>query len=256
LKYFLVLTWLVFTFHFTGSGQGNPDPDSTFKYKNNLKFNVSTLILYDNVYFFSYERTINRHQTLSISGGPMNFPKFSSLDIKNAQFEKESKRSGYTIGAEYRFYLAKENRYAPPHGLYIGPYINYYRFNGARNITFTDSSGNQSNAKFSSTIDIFNVGVQIGYQFVLWKRLSIDLILFAPSISKYGASFSYEGNINQDHQGQVSQEVVDAIKNRFPLLDKLITNGNLNVSGTAHNDFKVWAPGIKYAVFLGYRFGP
>ncbi|MFI5152589.1 MAG: DUF3575 domain-containing protein, partial [Chitinophagales bacterium] len=224
--------------------------------KNNIKFNVSTLIIYDNVYFFSYERTINRHQTLSISGGPMEFPKFSTLDVGNVKFERESKRSGYTIGAEYRFYLAKENKYAPPHGLYLGPYINYYRFNSQRNITFTDSSANQSTANFASTIDIFNLGVQIGYQFVLWKRLSIDLILFAPSLSKYGASFTYDGNINLDHQGQISQEVVDALKSRFPLLDKLISNGNVSASGTLHHDFKVWAPGLRYAVFLGYRFGP
>jgi hypothetical protein len=256
LPYLFVIAFSLIGPHFSALGQNDPDPDSTYRYKNNIKFNVSTLILYDNVYFFSYERTINRHQTLSISGGPMEFPKFSSLNLGNTKFEKESKRSGYTIGAEYRFYLAKENKYAPPHGLYIGPYINYYWFNGQRNITFTDTSGNQSNANFSSTIDIFNLGVQIGYQFVLWKRLSIDMILFAPSLSKYGASFTYDGNINTNHQGQISKEVVDTLKARFPLLDKLITNGNLSVSGTAHNEFKVWAPGLRYAVFLGYRFGP
>ena len=256
MNYFVAIALMVLVYPLTGSGQMNLDPDSTFRYKNNIKFNVSTLIIYDNVYFFSYERTINRHQTVSISGGPMQFPKFRTLDLGNAHFENESKRSGYTIGAEYRFYLAKENKYAPPHGLYIGPYLNYYRFNGQRNVTFTDSGGNQSNAKFTSTIDVFNIGVQIGYQFVLWKRLSIDLILFAPSVSKYGASFSYEGNINTDHEGQISQEVVDALKKKFPLVDNLITNGNVHVSGSANNDFKVWAPGLRYAVFLGYRFGP
>jgi hypothetical protein len=33
---------------------------------------------------------------------------------------------------------------------------------------------------------IFNIGVELGYQFVFWKRLTLDFVLIGPAISYYG----------------------------------------------------------------------
>ena len=229
--------------------------DSTYIHKNNIKFNVTAWALYNNAFVFSYERSVTKHQTFAITGGLIEFPSFGLLDLSNTKFDKTSNKSGYTIGGEYRFFLAKENKYAAPHGLYIGPYTNYYHFTGSRGVSFTDSSGNVSSADMGSKITVFNLGLQVGYQFVLWDRMTIDLVLFAPSISRYSADFTFEGNLNEDHKIQISQEVIEALKNHFPLLNKLITEGSLHVSGDVHNKASVWAPGLRYTLFVGYRFG-
>jgi hypothetical protein len=42
-------------------------------YKNVVKFNVSSQILYDNTFLVGYERVIKQHQTLNISGGYLEF---------------------------------------------------------------------------------------------------------------------------------------------------------------------------------------
>jgi Protein of unknown function (DUF3575) len=228
--------------------------DSTYLHKNNVKVNLSAWVLYDNVTLFSYERSISRHQTISLTGGSMLFPSFSVLNISNVQFQKSLKRNGFTIGAEYRFYLAGENKFAAPHGLYVGPYLNYYHFDNERSLTFTDSSGEQSTGNLSSKISVVNLGIQIGYQFVLWKRFTVDLVLFAPSISRYSADFNLDGNLTPDHQIELNTDIVNALKNRFPLLSKLISEKSLNVSGDTHNHINVIAPGIRYSVFVGYRF--
>lgn len=229
--------------------------DSTFHHRNNIKLNITAWALYENPFVLSYERSVTKHQTFAITGGLIQFPSFGLLNLSNTKFESTSNKSGYTIGGEYRFYLARENKYAAPHGLYIGPYINYYHFNNSRGISFTDSSGNVSSADMGSKISVFNLGLQVGYQFVLWDRMTIDLVLFAPSISRYSADFTYAGTLNESDAGQISQEVIDALKNHFPLLNKLISEGSLNVNGNVNNKVSVWAPGLRYTLFIGYRFG-
>jgi hypothetical protein len=229
--------------------------DSTYRHRNNIKLNLSSWTLYNNVFVVSYERSVTKHQTFAVTGGVLEFPSFSLLDLSNINFKSSASRSGFTIGGEYRFYLAKENKYAAPHGLYVGPYMNYFHFNTTRNLDFTDSNGNVSSASLGSKISIFNLGVQVGYQFVLWDRMTIDLILLAPSISSYSADFTFDGNINTDHQIQISQELVDALKNHFPLLNKLISDRSVHVSGNVHNNVSSWAPGLRFTIFLGYRFG-
>jgi len=229
--------------------------DSTYRHKNNIKLNLTSWALYNSVFVLSYERSVTKHQTFAITGGMMQFPSFGLLDLSNVKFQNASSKSGFTIGGEYRFYLAKENKYAAPHGLYIGPYLNYYHFNSSRNISFTDSSGNVSTADLGSKISVFNIGLQVGYQFVLWDRFTIDMILFAPSLSRYSADFTFDGNLNPNHEIQVNQELVNALKNHFPLLNKLISDGSLHVDGQTHNNASAWAPGLRFTFFVGYRFG-
>jgi len=228
--------------------------DSSYLHRNNIKINLSAWVLYDDVFILSYERSINKHQTLAITGGLLQFPSFGSLSLNNMHFEQTLKRNGFTIGSEYRFYLAKENKFAAPHGLYLGPYFNYYHFTNERSLIFTDSSGNQSSGTLNSKINVVNLGIQIGYQFVLWKRFTVDLILFAPSISSYSADLNIVGNIDPDHQIEINTEIVEALKNHFPLLNKLISDRSVSVSGNFHNKSAVLAPGLRYSVFIGYRF--
>jgi hypothetical protein len=100
-----------------------------------------------------------------------------------------------------------------------------------------------------------NVGIELGYQFVVWDRLTIDFTIIAPSLTSYVVYLNLDGNIDTEHKGQINQDILQALINRFPMLNKLISDKSITYSGTSHTRSAVWAPGLKFSFFLGYRFG-
>ena len=231
--------------------------DSTYHHKNTIKINLSPYLLYESPFVLSYERALNKYRTFSITGGTLKFPSLGLLDLSNLGFRDEKNASGYTLGGDYRFYLQKENKYLAPHGIYLGPYLNYFNFSNGRNAIFTDSSGAQSNITLSTDLSLVNIGVELGYQFVLWDRFTLDFTIIAPSITSYVAYLNLGGNIDEAHKGLINQEILQALINHFPMLNKLISDKSITISGsgTANSRNAVWAPGLKFSLFLGYRFG-
>jgi hypothetical protein len=245
------LTPFVFLFLMTvnsASAQKN-NKDSTY-YKNSIKFNITNWILYDNCFMLSYERVVSKHQSFSITGGYVEMPWFQPTH-SNVSYTNSLSKSGFTIGGDYRFYLKMENKYPAPHGLYVGPYTSYYNFKSDRKMQYTDSTGGVSHVTLNSKTNVFNLGVQLGYQFVLSKRLVIDLTLFAPSISLYGVHLQSTGGLSDAAKEELYNEVTQAMLDRFPALNKLITDKQVDASGT-HN---VLGAGLKYCVYIGYSFG-
>ena len=119
----------------------------TKELKNTFKINLTAGILYKNVLQFGYERVIGKNQSLNIVGGYNEFPSDISLDLSNTQLSGTHKKSGYMFGADYRFYLSKENKYSAPHGVYLAPFVTFYQFSSDRQLTYTDSMGVDYNAK-------------------------------------------------------------------------------------------------------------
>jgi hypothetical protein len=229
--------------------------DSSYMHKNNIKINISAWMLYNDVFMASYERTVSKSQSFSVGGGILKFPSFGIFDISNIQFKQNRKSEGYVLNGDYRFYLAKENKFAAPHGIYLSPYLSFYHFDNERTAVFTDSLGVQSNTAINSRIQVFNLGLQLGYQFVIAKRFTIDLVLLAPSITRYAADITLDANIDPSHAEQINTEVLDALRNHFPLLNKLIGDKEVHVTSNYHSYNGVWAPGFKYSMSVGYRFG-
>jgi hypothetical protein len=218
---------------------------------NNVKLNISSWLLYNNTLVPAFERRINKHQTFSIYGGYMELPSLLKVNLNRVEVKDNLEKSGYMIGGDYRFYLARENEYAPPHGLYIGPYISYYHFHNKRDIKVTDSAGNPGNLLLTSTFTNFNIGFQLGYQFVFAHHITLDLILIGPAVSNYSAKLNLDGNVNPQDAQFYNQEIVDALINRYPMLNKLLENKTVSASGNGD----AWAPGFRYCIFIGYCFG-
>jgi hypothetical protein len=78
-----------------------------------------------------------------------------------------------------------------PRGVYIGPYFTNHSFKNERFLEI-DNNGTSEEAILNSKLSIFNVGFQLGYQFVLNNRWTIDLVFVGPSISHY----RYKLNLN------------------------------------------------------------
>jgi hypothetical protein len=221
-------------------------------YPNVVKLSLSSWLLYPNSFHMGYERVLNQNHSIYIFGGYNQFPIKLDLGLQSTSFTDARDKTGYSIGAEYRFYLPKENKYSAPHGIYIAPYISYYNFGSNNTLTHTDTAGNKSSANLAMNIDLFNVGFELGYQFVIAKRFVVDAEMFGPSFTYYSFRANIDGELSGLDQNETLQAVLEALKKKFPLLEDLTSSKSVYKNGSATQKFP--AVGFRYAVSIGYSF--
>jgi hypothetical protein len=219
-------------------------------FKNSVKFNVSNTLLYDNSYQFSYERIIKENQSLNLFVGYQEFP-LITIDLDGVNFDKKSDRKGFSVGADYRFYLGSINKYSAPRGVYLAPFASFFQFSTDRNIIYTNpDTGVVSNANISSKLNLSNFGGELGYQFVLWDRLVIDCVLFGPSLTRYKFNAKLDQNISGLDENEVYQKIIEAMRNKFPEIGNLTGDEGIEKKGVQ----SVTAIGFRYNISIGYRF--
>ena len=221
--------------------------DSTLR-KNTVKLDITSYWLYRNAVVFSYERVLKPYQTLGVTLGYQEFPAITSIGSYIATTNEEARR-GFKYGAEYRFYLQKDNKFKAPRGVYLGPYLSRLNFKNTRTIEVT-VDGTVESAIVNSRVDIVNIGVQLGYQFLINNRWAIDLVFIGPSFSNYRAKFKLDGDFTFDPD-DVTSDIIDALIERFPGFSDLITDREFTDSGKISS----WGYGYRYQFQVGYHFG-
>ncbi len=216
------------------------------QFKNVIKLNITSWILYSNGVQINYERLLSNHSSITIFGGPIEFPMPTVIANSPLQFDKNKSKSGFVIGSEYRFYLSAENKDAAPHGVYLAPFISYYHFNNQR---YGHDTTTQDNLTLNTSMDFLNIGGELGYQFVIKKRFVIDCVMFGPAITSYYFGVKLTGNSSGDYSERV-QEILEAIKQKYPLLKDLSNGQTVSSSGVSN----FWSIGFRYAIHIGYRF--
>lgn len=220
-------------------------------HKNVIKFNPTPMILWSwkNV-TFSYERILNPRQSISFELGYLVFPKLIADTVIDLVNVTSSEKWGLNATVEYRFYLTKLNSRPVPAGLYIGPYLTYYRYqfkNGLDIFPATVDTTGMIKGDFWA----FNLGVELGYQFVFWKRWTLDLVLVGPSISYYGGKTEITGNLDGSQVQQVNEALYDKLLERFPGITAFSTTGK-TFQQTGKLD--VFRMGFRYLVQIGFHF--
>jgi hypothetical protein len=94
------------------------------------------------------------------------------------------------------------------------------------------------------------VGFQLGYQFVIKNRVTVDMVLVGPSISNYSAKIKLNGSFNFD-KNEVENEILLKLLDRFPMLDELLTDIEVSSNGR----FDAWSLGWRYQLLIGFQFG-
>ena len=178
--------------------QDSTTKKSDKKYKNVIRYNLTGGLLFgiNRYVVFGYERVVGQHQSFSVNFGPAGLPKFVSINLDSLSITKDLKNNGYNFSFDYRFYLAKENRYAPPHGLYIGPFASYNHFKRENNWELQKSGSQQELISTNTTFNITTIGGELGYQFVIWKRLAIDMVLIGPGFSYYDLTATIQSGLS------------------------------------------------------------
>jgi hypothetical protein len=212
--------------------------------KSTIKINLTSWVLYSG-FQLNYERQLSPNRSITFFGGPIEFPMPDIISNSPLVFNGDKTKSGYVFGSEYRFYLSSENKYAAPHGVYLAPFVSFYHFHNTRSGRDTL---NKTDAYLGTTMNFFNVGGEIGYQFVIKKRFVIDCVLFGPAISSYYFNIKLEGDPR--YHDEQTQAILDAMKEKFPVLKDLSSSEGISTSGVSN----FWSLGFRYAIHIGYRF--
>lgn len=217
--------------------------------KNTIKLDLTSHWLYRQAWVVSYERVINNKRSWQVTVGYQQFPPVNRFGAI-AAVTRNVNAQGLKLAGEYRFYLAKENKFAAPHGLYLGPYFSLNNFSNKRDIQVNTSSGLES-ASLDTRFDIINLGIQLGYQFVFNDRWTVDLSFMGPSISNYRAQMDLSGGPFSFNPDDVTNEIIKDLIGRFPGLSDFLSGGTVVKNGKVDT----WAYGYRYQIQVGYRFG-
>ena len=221
------------------------------EYKNTIKYNITNpLIFGSRSYIFGFERVINKHQTISINIGHAAFPSLGIASSDSLSVTKNTGDKGFHISAEYRFYLQKENKYSAPRGVYIAPYYsyNYFERSNTWNVNKANFKGNIST---DLSLKAQTIGVELGYQFIFWKRIALDLILAGPGIASYNLKASTHSDVEYTGENQdIYQHINDALANKIPGYSLVLKDTDFEKKGTT----SLTSFNFRYLVQLGFRF--
>ncbi|MFI5218227.1 MAG: hypothetical protein ACHQNT_01975 [Bacteroidia bacterium] len=221
-------------------------------FKNTIRFNITNpLIFGGKALIFGYERTLGKHQSFSVNLGQTSLPKLfnpGSLNDSLAAIAGISDK-GLNASIDYRFYLKKENKYDAPRGVYIGPYYSYNFFE-RKNNWHLDNSTYVGDVTTTIQITMNTVGAELGYQFILWKRMTIDLILIGPGMAGYKIEASLNTTLNPEDEAELFQKINDALADKIPGYSLVINEGEFKTNGIS-NSTNI---GFRYMVHVGFRF--
>jgi hypothetical protein len=225
-------------------------PVLTPYHRNVIKFNPTPMLLFEVANLtLSYERLINKTQSVAIQAGYLVFPRLFDDTIASLITLTGRSKQGINLSFDYRYYPFSRNRRPAPDGLYLGGYISYYGFRFKNDFDILNTTVDQ-NGSTLGTINVANLGFELGYQFIFWKRFSVDLLLFGPSLSYFHGSLNFEGTLDEDQIDDIKQETIDEIMKKYPALQTLFSDEGL----TFTKDRTTFSIFFRYSLQLGFHF--
>jgi hypothetical protein len=259
---FILTAWLTTTNAFAGT-IFPPDDSATVNvqvpeiekpepyHRNVIKFNPTPMLIWSNIgnITFSYERLIRKDMSLCFQAGYLLLPKIVSDTVAGLITVSDGDKHGVNLAFDYRYYPMARNRRPAPDGLYLGGYLSYYGFRFSNNLDILGSDMDQSGT-LTGRLNVFNLGVNVGYQFIFWKRFSLDLLMFGPSVSYYHGKLGLEGNLDPGEIEEIDEELVNAVIEQFPWISVLFTQQKLEFTGSKARI----AGGLRFSIQLGFHF--
>jgi hypothetical protein len=195
-----------------------------------------------------YERVFRNNQSVSFNIGKFYLPKFVDIEMNSFELESGSDAHGFTFATDYRFYLKKENKYRAPRGLYLGP---YYSFNNlSRDNTWTYENDPANIIETTNKVNINLIGAQMGYQFVIKERFTIDFIFLGPGRWFYSVKTTIHTNLTSEEEEVLFEEINNMLAEKLPGSEFLIEPGEKFKNGSMTTS----SSGFRYLMHLGFRF--
>jgi len=197
-------------------------------------------------------------------GGEYNFKKKNSLELiiglptgKSRSFNFDDNSSeltmkAFSVLAGYRYYLGKK----PVSGIYIEPYLKYLHHQ-ASGILIGNLDG--ETARFDTHTDYkgFGIGGQLGVQFLIIKKISLDFFILGPeantstfSIGATDVASSIPWTTLDAEEAE--QDIKDAVS-KIPLVGnkiEILVDQNTKTVTTRYQGF---VPGLRFGASIGIR---
>ncbi len=203
--------------------------------QHNVKLDLSSLTSTE--LRLNYEFLINEKSSVVVIAGTMIPHKIPGLIYNTSVLEAEyggdisleNRFSGFTLGAQFRFYTKAEAQ----EGFYLAPYLKYHKYSISTSALFSDNiteaqyqdlnEAEKEHATFQSTnnylykntgilegsLSRFGGGLALGYQWILNDVVSIDWTFFGLGIEQLNASM--EVSANSENYSPDYQEWADEI---------------------------------------------
>ena len=223
--------------------------------KNTIRVNITNpIIINASNTIIGYERTLGNHQSFSVDFGINKLPNFKEREfIINETTTLSNKNNGQEIGihatADYRFYMAKENKYRAPRGIYIGPYISHNSFKRG-NEWYLKSPDFDGLVETDLNFTINTIGIEMGYQFVISKRIALDFIMIGPGLSNYNFKAKINTNLSEEDQTALYDKINSFLADKIPGYNLVIDGDGFKKKGTINTT----TFGYRFMFNLGYRF--
>lgn len=220
-------------------------------HRNVIKFNPTPMLLLGELrnVTINYERILKDNQSIVGQVGYLLFPRLIDDTLLNlVEFTGRSKQ-GINLAFDYRYYPLARNRRPIPDGMYLGGYASYYGFEFRNNFNILRTEIDE-NGVMDGRINMINLGMEIGYQFVFWKRFTVDLVLFGPSLNMTHTKLRISGDLDEDEISNISDELADRIMDRFPLLSEIFSQEELVLTGNRTK----FGLGFRYSIMFGFHF--
>lgn len=220
--------------------------------KNIVRYNLSSALLFgfDKTIILGYERLLKPNRSISINAGTTALPKLVNLNFDSLEFKSDAKNTGFNFSVDYRFYLNKLNKYNAPRGVYIGPYYSFNQWNRENDISFLTNTGSNKVAVSEMDFNLHMAGVELGYQFVFWKRATLDLVLIGPGVGFYNIKSKAEGNLTEAERERLEDALIEIISEKFPGMNYTLSDKEFSGSGT----IKTSSIGFRYLIHIGFLF--
>jgi len=221
------------------------------EYKNTVKYNVlSPLIFGKNCHILGYERVMKPNQTLNVNAGLTSLPRLVNVNGDSVNLLKDASNTGFHFSAEYRFYLGKWNKFQAPRGIYLAPYYSYNSFKKGSEWSVNKASFNgQVNTDFA--LNVNTLGVEMGYQFVFWDRLSLDFIFLGPGLSLYQLKTDVNTSLSVENQSELLRKINQLLSNKIPGYNLVLPEKETSASIERRT---ISSFNFRYQIQLGFRF--
>ncbi len=227
----------------TAYSQSPVPTDST--YKNALKVNLAAFT-FSNLSML-YERQVGEHVSLQLGGGFKwggNIPK--AVGLGNFIVSSNSTGlKGYSFTPEARYYFSKCECTHTMQGLYAGLYSRLTRLSS--DLDFYFWNGNQYiDFRGSGSFRELGLGIQMGYQFTIKKRILIDLMFMGPRTSVHKLKL----NLSSDYVEEVIPLIEEELNERLGWFGI----DPVDIPDSVNPEVRFGFSYFRYGISLGYLF--
>jgi hypothetical protein len=253
---FLFIAWMFTSLLQTVNAQDTIKPKKDLK--NTVHVNLTNFIFFNGRSFvFGYERVVNKHQAFTVNIGTNGLPslRLDRINSDSIASTASHENSGFNLSVDYRFYLAKENKYVAPRGVYIGPYYSYNNFHNKRDWNIKTVSGSQGNVGTDMKLNVHTIGAELGYQFILWRRLALDFVMVGPGFAFYklDAALNSDLSLTQQDKEKLNGKLISALSDRFPGFN-FVASEDSEKEFQSKGTTNISSIGYRFMIQIGFRF--